>query len=264
MNRTEFMERLEALLSDIPQEERRDALRYYNDYLDDAGAENENAALAALVSPENVADSIRAGLQEEASGSGRSDAGRQSSPGPWRSDAGHQSSPTSGRNDAGQSIPVPGPNGFGQSAPGPVPVRERPGRRRGAGRVLLTVLAWIFLLPILIPLGLGAVILAFSFLICAAVFFAAMVFTGIIVLAVGIALIFFAAANLAAFPSSAVCVLGGGMICAGSGLLLTVLMGWLAAKTVPPMCRGFVSLCSLPFHRREWSTACGGEGGYHE
>ena len=76
MNRTEFMERLEALLSDIPQEERRDALRYYNDYLDDAGAENENAALAALVSPENVADSIRAGLQEEASGSGRSDAGR--------------------------------------------------------------------------------------------------------------------------------------------------------------------------------------------
>ena len=238
MNRTEFMERLEALLSDIPQEERRDALRYYNDYLDDAGAENENAALAALVSPENVADSIRAGLQEEASGSGRS--------------------------DAGQSIPVPGPNGFGQSAPGPVPVREQPGRRRGAGRVLLTVLAWIFLLPILIPLGLGAVILAFSFLICAAVFFAAMVFTGIIVLAVGIALIFFAAANLAAFPSSAVCVLGGGMICAGSGLLLTVLMGWLAAKTVPPMCRGFVSLYSLPFHRREWSTACGGEGGYHE
>ena len=253
MNRTEFMERLEALLSDIPQEERKDALRYYNDYLDDAGAENENAALAALVSPENVADSIRAGLQEEASGSGRSDAGRQSSPGPWRSDAGHQSSPTSGRNDAGR-----------QSAPGPAPVREQPGRRRGAGRVLLTVLACIFLLPILIPLGLGAVILAFSFLICAAVFFAAMVFTGIIVLAVGIALIFFAAANLAAFPSSAVCVLGGGMICAGSGLLLTVLMGWLAAKTVPPMCRGFVSLCSLPFHRREWSTACGGEGGYHE
>ena len=251
MNRTEFMERLEALLSDIPQEERRDALRYYNDYLDDAGAENENAALAALVSPENVADSIRAGLQEETSGSGRSDAGRQSSPGPWRS-------------DAGPSIPVPGPNGFGQSAPGPAPVREQPGRRRGAGRVLLTVLACIFLLPILIPLGLGAVILAFSFLICAAVFFAAMVFTGIIVLAVGIALIFFAAANLAAFPSSAVCVLGGGMICAGSGLLLTVLMGWLAAKTVPPMCRGFVSLCSLPFHRREWSTACGGEGGYHE
>ena len=64
MNRTEFMERLEELLSDVPQEEKRDALRYYNDYLDDAGAENENAALAALVSPENVAEGIRTGGME--------------------------------------------------------------------------------------------------------------------------------------------------------------------------------------------------------
>ena len=51
MNRAEFMERLQELLEDIPQAEREDALQYYNDYLDDAGTENENAALAALGSP---------------------------------------------------------------------------------------------------------------------------------------------------------------------------------------------------------------------
>ena len=72
-----------------------------------------------------------------------------------------------------------------------------------------------------------------------------------VILAAGIALLLFAIANLAAFPSSAVCILGGGMVCAGIGLLMTVLMGWLAAKTMPAMCRGFVSLCSLPFHRKK-------------
>ena len=64
MNRAEFMERLQELLEDIPQAEREDALQYYNDYLDDAGTENENAALAALGSPERIADSIRVGLQD--------------------------------------------------------------------------------------------------------------------------------------------------------------------------------------------------------
>ena len=222
MNRTEFMERLEELLSDVPQEEKRDALRYYNDYLDDAGAENENAALAALVSPENVADSIRAGLQEEeASGSGRNAVGR----------------PVSGQER----------NAAGRQATGP----ERPGRKGEAGRIILTVLACIFLLPVLIPLGLGAVILAFSFLVCAAVFFASMILSGIVVLVIGVALSLFALVNLAAFPSSAVCILGGGMVCVGIGLLLTLFMCWLAGKTIPAMCRGFVSLCSLPFHRNK-------------
>ncbi|HJD31970.1 MAG TPA: hypothetical protein H9912_08525 [Candidatus Eisenbergiella stercorigallinarum] len=234
MNRTEFMERLEELLSDVPQEERRDALRYYNDYLDDAGAENENAALAALVSPENVADSIRAGLQEEeASGSGRNAVGR----------------PVSGqeRNAVGRPVSGQGRNAAGRQATGP----ERPGRKGEAGRIILTVLACIFLLPVLIPLGLGAVILAFSFLVCAAVFFASMILSGIVVLVIGVALSLFALVNLAAFPSSAVCILGGGMVCVGIGLLLTLFMCWLAGKTIPAMCRGFVSLCSLPFHRNK-------------
>ena len=41
MNRQEFMKQLEMLLSDISQAEREEALQYYNDYLDDAGIENE-------------------------------------------------------------------------------------------------------------------------------------------------------------------------------------------------------------------------------
>ena len=37
MNRAQFMEQLEKLLSDISEEERQEALDYYESYFDDAG-----------------------------------------------------------------------------------------------------------------------------------------------------------------------------------------------------------------------------------
>lgn len=52
MNRVEFMESLSRLLQDIPEEDRIDALKYYNDYFDDAGSENEQNVIEELESPE--------------------------------------------------------------------------------------------------------------------------------------------------------------------------------------------------------------------
>ncbi|MFQ7727129.1 MAG: HAAS signaling domain-containing protein, partial [Ruthenibacterium lactatiformans] len=46
MNRAEFMAALEAQLRDITTEERDEALKFYNEYLDEAGPENEAAVLA--------------------------------------------------------------------------------------------------------------------------------------------------------------------------------------------------------------------------
>ena len=45
MNRTEFLEQLERLLWDIPESERKEALEYYQDYFEDAGAENEGKVI---------------------------------------------------------------------------------------------------------------------------------------------------------------------------------------------------------------------------
>lgn len=64
MDRNEFMKSLEALLSDLTPGEREEALLYYNDYLDDAGVENEPAVILSLGSPERVAETIREGLKE--------------------------------------------------------------------------------------------------------------------------------------------------------------------------------------------------------
>ena len=62
MNREEFMKELEYLLSDIPDEEKAEAIGYYRDYLEEAGEENEEAAIREFGSPERIAAIIRSDL----------------------------------------------------------------------------------------------------------------------------------------------------------------------------------------------------------
>ena len=68
MNRIEFMTELASLLQDVPAEERRDAMQYYNDYFDDAGEDQEQQVIEELESPKKVAEKIKAdmaGFREE-------------------------------------------------------------------------------------------------------------------------------------------------------------------------------------------------------
>lgn len=62
MSREEFMRELEYLLSDIPDEEKVDAIEYYKDYLEEAGQENEEAVIKEFGSPERVAAMIRSNI----------------------------------------------------------------------------------------------------------------------------------------------------------------------------------------------------------
>ncbi len=68
MNRIEFMSQLEILLRNVSDGEREEALQYYNDYFDDAGAENEQAVIEALGNPARVAENIRRELLESQRG----------------------------------------------------------------------------------------------------------------------------------------------------------------------------------------------------
>ena len=63
MTRTAFLAALEQLLAPLPEAERKDALSYYEDYLDAAGPEKEAQAIAELGTPEEVAHKI---LDEQA------------------------------------------------------------------------------------------------------------------------------------------------------------------------------------------------------
>lgn len=68
MRKEEFLGELEYLLSDVPEDEREEALEYYRDYLEEAGPEHEEEATAHFGSPEKVAAEIKAGLAGNVSG----------------------------------------------------------------------------------------------------------------------------------------------------------------------------------------------------
>lgn len=58
MTRQEYMQQLAALLTAMPEAERRDALDYYEEYFDAAGPEKEAQTIQELGSPQNVAEKI--------------------------------------------------------------------------------------------------------------------------------------------------------------------------------------------------------------
>ena len=65
MNKKLFLDELHRLLSDLPPEERNQAIKYYEDYFEDAGPENEQAILKELGSPQELADQIKAPTQDD-------------------------------------------------------------------------------------------------------------------------------------------------------------------------------------------------------
>ena len=64
MTKQAFLEQLNQLLCDIPKTEREEAILYYEEYFDEANIGPTDNVLEIIDSPEKIAASIRAGLQE--------------------------------------------------------------------------------------------------------------------------------------------------------------------------------------------------------
>ena len=58
MDRKQFIEELRERLKRLPEEEVENAISYYQEYFNEAGAENDEATIAALGTPANVASKI--------------------------------------------------------------------------------------------------------------------------------------------------------------------------------------------------------------
>lgn len=58
MNKQEYLSELEAYLASLSEEERNDALRFYEEYFEDAGPENEQQVISELGKPFALAKSI--------------------------------------------------------------------------------------------------------------------------------------------------------------------------------------------------------------
>lgn len=68
MNKYEFLAQLRNALSSVPPEEREAAMSYYEEFFSDAGEENEQAVIAGLGSPEELAQSIIDENRKDAAG----------------------------------------------------------------------------------------------------------------------------------------------------------------------------------------------------
>lgn len=64
MNRAEYMAQLSYLLQDMPEEEKREVLQYYEDYFDEGGELQEELIIRTLGSPERLAAMIKDGVRE--------------------------------------------------------------------------------------------------------------------------------------------------------------------------------------------------------
>ena len=236
MNRIDFMRRLELLLSDLPENERREAIQYYNDYLNDAGVENEEEVLEALGTPEELAKSIRDGLRE-----GEEDRGEFSEKGYRQETEGKENEVISGKRAERKE----GKKDYGR--------RYRPdGKKKGmsGGTVALIVILCVLASPILLPLAFALVLVL---VILAAVFIPLiLVFlvVGVVCIVAGVIAFFESLADLFQFPASAVMGIGMSLITVGIGILLTMLLVFLLAKIFPNAFRKAADFCSGLFHKK--------------
>jgi len=251
MNRTEFMKKLELLLLDITKEERDEALRFYENYFEDAGLWNEHNIIEELVSPENVATMIKADL-----GIANLDFGSYTERGYRDERFVHMDSPAryETENESGSqenSTPYEENPSYQQVG---ISLMERFLRwmkqLSPVQLILMILLFLIFIIPTVVPIFGSLIATVFSLVIAAvSVGFALLVASGAIaisgatVVGTGVLLVF-------STPAAGVATIGAGLILLALGLIATYGTFKICKYIYPRMFRFFIDFCKLPFKKR--------------
>lgn len=227
MNRDEFMAQIARLLVDMPENERMEAIRYYNDYLDEAGVENEEKAIEELGDPREIAANIKADLQEN----DFSQKQTVNHPPAEKAERRTQSETQSERKTQTED---------GMQMAG----NMQTGGNAQKGKWILILLLVILASPVLLGVagGLLGVILGLGGALLGIIF--ACLSTGVSLILGGIALIVKGIWNLFHLPALGMAGVGGGLICGAVGILLLLLFGWFTFQMIPRIwrtCKIFVS-----------------------
>lgn len=227
MNRDEFMAQIARLLVDMPENERMEAIRYYNDYLDEAGVENEEKAIEELGDPREIAANIKADLQEN----DFSQKQTVNHPPAEKAERRTQSETQSERKTQTED---------GMQMAG----NMQTGGNAQKGKWILILLLGILASPVLLGVagGLLGVILGLGGALIGIIF--ACLSTGVSLILGGIALIVKGIWDLFHLPALGMAGVGGGLICGAVGILLLLLFGWFTFQMIPRIwrtCKIFVS-----------------------
>lgn len=257
MTRSDFMRELESLLWDIPIEERKEALQYYNDYFEDAGEDHEQEIIAELGSPEKVANIIKEELCANA-------ADRETKG--YFTEKGYQerinnefeivgtagrtqeSSGTAGKGNAGstQSTYNQYQQGAGLSQSTNQGQNTNANRSSNTGLIVLLAICTSF---IWLPIAVSACGIVIGLL--ASIFGVVFAFgvAGVAMMGGGIAMLIYGLVKFSV-PLVGALMVGGGLISLGFGMLFILTCFLLCRKVLPAVIKGFVELCRLPFKNR--------------
>lgn len=222
MSRVQFMEQLKKLLADISEEERQEALAYYENYFDDAGEEQEAKVIRELGSPGKVAAIIKEDLKNSAHDYGEF------------TEQGFQDERTEDNRQMPQSRAERGYHA------------ERKGGKASVILVLILlvfisplikgtvggifgIIVTLILLPFLITFGIGAAVI------------------GLFVAAVG--MIGAGIGMCVSLPAFGVLAIGLGLILLALALAGVVFVVWVASKALPAVLRKFTDFCGRIVNR---------------
>lgn len=262
MSRWEFMRKLEELLSDISPSEREEALQYYNDYLNDAGKENEKEVIEALGSPEEVAEIVRAGLMDDPDKGEFTENGFASQQRTVRQNEIIKSEKTGDRGateqseeqgtfreDQNRAAGNEGSAAEGKTADG----KEKDGLPTWA--VVLIVVACVTLSPAILGVGGGAfgVLIGLIAGILGIVIGIAAAMVALYAVAIGLVAI--GIGTLFETPLIGVGLIGAGLLCAGLGVLFMILTVLIFREGIPALVKGCKALWKKITGKKEESRA---------
>lgn len=224
MNRIEFMTELAALLQDVPVEERKEAMQYYNDYFDDAG-EEEKDVVKELGSPAKVAENIKKdlGIQTEIPSGGAQN---------------------TGENHTGAQDARAQDNGTQNVGTQNVGTQEQSNH---IWKIVLIVLVVIFGIPLL--LGIGCGVLGLLAGIIATVF--SVILTAVLVVVSGVLAVVSGIALLIAEPAVGLALIGGGLIAGVCGVIASVLLVKLCMIAFPAAGRWITKMWNKVKNRKK-------------
>lgn len=256
MKREEFIKNLDYLLSDIQDSEREEALQYYNDYFDEAGADSEEDVVQELGSPEKVAAIIKMSLNENVSNENGeySECGYEDPRFERVYEVSNDVKNKQDNNYSNDRTNNPG-NEYNQYDNNKYENRSSSykrtyTKRANGGQIALIIILAIIAIPVLGPIAIGALGLVFGLiagffgilvgLFCATI---GLVVTGIAVFVVGIIKLF-------TMPLVGILAIGGGLVTLGIGILFGLLFVLICTKLLPALLRGIVYLFKIPFRNR--------------
>lgn len=227
MNRIEFMTKLASLLQDVPAEERREAMKYYNDYFDDAGIENEEQVIKELGSPEKIATMLKESISGYAGTEGEF------------TDAGYRD-----------------PKYEKQEVPESKVIRQQDNAEKKERwtskplKIILIVAIVLCAVPVIVPIIAGILAAVVGCILALAGVLIAIVIASIAVIISGIVILVMGVLHLFSEFAVGLALAGIGLILLPLGLIAVVASVKLCIVVVPGIIRGIVWLIRKPFHRK--------------